>query len=254
MVSDNATIFTSDQFKAYCIRNGIFQKLIAPGHPSTNGLAERNVQTLKRKLKSMALEPGSIHKKVNEIMQRYRATPLSSGKSPAELYFNRRIRIRLDALKPSIKFKPTKPMPGVRRISVGERVQVLHTKDNKTVWKIGCVLRKFGELHYLIKLDDGYILKRHIDQLKSTRVQQRRVHFSPDTGSNTTNQQRIDYSQQFFEPVIVRQNQQEPGVQVAEGPNVQEPPEEPQGSQEQVIRRSGHTRKKPTYLNDYMSE
>lgn len=33
MVSDNASIFKSDQFKEYCTINGIFQKLIAPGHP-----------------------------------------------------------------------------------------------------------------------------------------------------------------------------------------------------------------------------
>jgi transposase InsO family protein len=47
MVSDNATIFVSEQFKSYGTQNGIFQKFIASGHPATNGLAERNVQTLK---------------------------------------------------------------------------------------------------------------------------------------------------------------------------------------------------------------
>jgi transposase InsO family protein len=36
MVSDNATIFVSDQFKSYCGQNGIFQQFIAPGHPATN--------------------------------------------------------------------------------------------------------------------------------------------------------------------------------------------------------------------------
>ncbi|XP_054278063.1 uncharacterized protein K02A2.6-like [Macrosteles quadrilineatus] len=36
-VSDNATIFTSEEFRAYCKINGIFQKFIAPGHPATNG-------------------------------------------------------------------------------------------------------------------------------------------------------------------------------------------------------------------------
>lgn len=147
MVSDNATVFTSDDFKSYCNKNGIFQKLIAPGHPSTNGLAERNVQTLKRKLKAMSAEPAALHDKVNEILQRYRATPLSCGKSPAEIYYNRRIRIRLDAIKPTVKFQSTKPIPGVRQLSVGERVQVLHTKNNKTVWKTGTILQKFGQLH-----------------------------------------------------------------------------------------------------------
>ena len=30
--------------------------------------------------------------------------------------------------------------------------------------------KKFGHLHYLVKLDDGYIFKRHINQLRSTSV------------------------------------------------------------------------------------
>ncbi|UYV68066.1 K02A2.6-like [Cordylochernes scorpioides] len=55
MVSDNASIFTSDTFSNYCLENEIRQKFIAPGHPATNGLAERNVQTLKNKLKSMIM-------------------------------------------------------------------------------------------------------------------------------------------------------------------------------------------------------
>lgn len=34
--------------------------------------------------------------------------------------------------------------------------------------------KKFGKLHYLVKLDDGYTLKRHIDQLRSSKVQQKK--------------------------------------------------------------------------------
>lgn len=47
MLSDNAAVFTC---------NGIFQKLIGLGHPSTNWLAERNVQTFKRRLKPSTIE------------------------------------------------------------------------------------------------------------------------------------------------------------------------------------------------------
>ncbi|XP_024868755.1 uncharacterized protein K02A2.6-like [Temnothorax curvispinosus] len=77
LVSDNATIFTSSEFKLYCKVNGIFQKFIAPGHAATNGLAERTVQTLK----------------------------LLCGQSPAELYLNRKLCIKLDALRP---YKPSR--------------------------------------------------------------------------------------------------------------------------------------------------
>jgi transposase InsO family protein len=68
MVSDNGTVFVNDEFKSYWGQNGIFQKFIAPGHPATNGLAERNVQTLKIRLKAVTNEPFSMHAKVREIL------------------------------------------------------------------------------------------------------------------------------------------------------------------------------------------
>lgn len=86
LVSDNASIFKSTEFKEYCVENGILQKFIAPEHPATNGLAERNVQTIKTKLKSMSGEHSSIPDKLREILFRFRATPLQSGRTPAELY------------------------------------------------------------------------------------------------------------------------------------------------------------------------
>jgi transposase InsO family protein len=68
MVSDNATVFVSEQFKSYCGQNRIFQKFIAPRHPATNGLAEGSVQTLETRLKTMENEPFSMHTKVREII------------------------------------------------------------------------------------------------------------------------------------------------------------------------------------------
>ena len=81
LASDNATIFTSTEFKNYCSTSGISQRLIAPGYPATNRLAERNVQTLKQHLKAMLKEPGAVQEKVQRILFRYRATPLFCGKS-----------------------------------------------------------------------------------------------------------------------------------------------------------------------------
>ncbi|KAJ8889528.1 hypothetical protein PR048_009027 [Dryococelus australis] len=47
MISDNATIFTSEEFAQFCKEAGVFQKFCAAGHPATNSPAERNVQMLK---------------------------------------------------------------------------------------------------------------------------------------------------------------------------------------------------------------
>lgn len=170
MVSDNATIFKSDEFKDYCVTHGIFQTFTAPGHPATNGLAERYVQILKAKLRRMEEEPGSMIHKIQKILLQFRATPLACGQSPAELYLNRSIRIRLDAIRP---FKPKANVPAaisVRQFKIGQRVSARVYTDNKPIWKLGVIKQKFGNLHYEVRLDTGYTLKRHIDQLRAVDV------------------------------------------------------------------------------------
>ncbi|GBM80645.1 hypothetical protein AVEN_87025-1 [Araneus ventricosus] len=138
MVSDNASIFTNEEFKYFCRINGIKQKFIAPGHPEKNGLAERNVQTLKDKLKLMSSENLPMHLKVQRIIFRYRTTTLASGKSPAEMYLNRQIRIKLDAMFPHYEMaSEQKIKPRTRMIKVGERVRTKFFVNNKPNWKRG---------------------------------------------------------------------------------------------------------------------
>ena len=47
MVTDNGTCFTSSEFQEFAQRNSIRHVRIAPYYPSSNGLAERAVQTFK---------------------------------------------------------------------------------------------------------------------------------------------------------------------------------------------------------------
>ncbi|UYV78628.1 K02A2.6-like [Cordylochernes scorpioides] len=132
MVSDNASIYTGDTFSNYCLENGIRQNFIAPGHPATNGLAERNVQTLKNKLKSMINENVPIHQKIQKILLRYRPTPLSNGRSPSEMYLNRQIRIKLDAMRPYQEERSQQQIqPRTRCLQIGERVQARVFISNK---------------------------------------------------------------------------------------------------------------------------
>ncbi|KAF2892722.1 hypothetical protein ILUMI_13450 [Ignelater luminosus] len=128
LVSDNAAIFTSEAFTSFCQRNGIQHKTIAPGHPATNGQADRFVQTLKVCLKSLVLEQGSLREKLNKILFYYRATPFfSGGKSPAENFLEKNLRTRLDLLH----FRPPRSqnpnlqpaVPPSRILRLGDRVQ-----------------------------------------------------------------------------------------------------------------------------------
>ncbi len=45
----------------------------------------------------------------------------------------------------------------------GDRVQSRSYANNKLAWKFGIVKKRIGKLHYLVQLDEGQTIKRHID-------------------------------------------------------------------------------------------
>ena len=96
LVSDNGPQFTSVEFKLFCKDNNIRHLYSAPYHPSSNGLAERGVQTVKMMLKKNS--GGSLQSRLNRSLFAYRSTPNASGKTPAEIVFGRQIRTKLTSL------------------------------------------------------------------------------------------------------------------------------------------------------------
>ena len=99
-VSDNGSQFTSFEFEDFLRKNGVAHTCSAPGHPETNGLAQRYVGHFKTKMKFMDRRD-HIEKRVQRLVFTYRTTPASNGKSPAELLMNRQPRSRYDGLKRS---------------------------------------------------------------------------------------------------------------------------------------------------------
>ena len=97
IVSDNGPCFTSQEFKDFAKNSGIRLITTAVYKNSTNGLAERMVQTLKRALRT---SKESIQLTLDRFLFNYRLTPHSTtGVSLAELMFGR--RSRLDLLWPT---------------------------------------------------------------------------------------------------------------------------------------------------------
>ena len=63
IVTDNARNFTSAEFESFLSRNGIKHLPSPPYHPSSNGLAERAVQSFKQSL--LKLKTNSIEERVS---------------------------------------------------------------------------------------------------------------------------------------------------------------------------------------------
>ena len=89
IVSDNGPQFTAQDFKDFCVNNGIKHTLIPPYHPATNGAAERAVQVIKQAVKKMdnAL---SLQRRLARFLLIYRTTPQATTEMrPDELFLHR---------------------------------------------------------------------------------------------------------------------------------------------------------------------
>lgn len=95
IVSDNGLQFTSTEFATFCAEHNIVHLRSSPRMPQSNGLAERMVQTLKKSMDKAT-------ENLDVVVTTYNYTPHSEleNKSPAEVFFGRKIRTPFDIFKP----------------------------------------------------------------------------------------------------------------------------------------------------------
>lgn len=178
LVSDNGTVFTSQEFKDFTKQNGIRHTTSAPYHPATNGLAERAVQTFKSFLKKSP--DGSLEDRLSKFLFSYRITPHSTtGNSPAELLFGRRPRSILDLVRPNLaqhvqtrqqQQKLHRDRNAKSRVfSVDDPVFVCNLPSKKD-WLPGTIVRTTGPLSFEIALADGRTVRRHYDHIRSRDI------------------------------------------------------------------------------------
>ena len=88
IVSDNGPQFTSTMFSNFCKINGIKHIRSSAYHPSSNGGAERFVQTIKRAQVAADIKRGDAEIKLQAFLQDYRATPTTTtGLTPRVIYW-----------------------------------------------------------------------------------------------------------------------------------------------------------------------
>ncbi|XP_037816409.1 uncharacterized protein K02A2.6-like [Lucilia sericata] len=182
IVSDNGTQFSSEQFQNWCKERAIEHTRTVRFHPSSNGQAERFVDTLKRALKKAEGEDTPTTS-LQTFLEVYRSTPnpnSPNGKSPAESFIGRKMRTVFDIIKkPKVTNRETNQKMekqyntkhGTRKRTYlhGDQVYALNFKGNKQHWVPGEFIEKIGNVVYntLIYVANRKILVRSdTDQLR----------------------------------------------------------------------------------------
>lgn len=169
LVSDNGTQFTSSEFQKFVELNGIAHLRSSPYYPMSNGQAERFVDTFKRALKKLNGE-GTSTRNLQTFLQCYRSTPnrqVEDGKSPAEVFIGREIRIQLDLLKLIVlsgDIKRNEKMQQQFNEKHGSKetqykskdfvFAYVHNNNNGFDWKPGVVIERIGNVMYNVLLDE----------------------------------------------------------------------------------------------------
>ncbi|XP_013175636.1 PREDICTED: uncharacterized protein K02A2.6-like [Papilio xuthus] len=174
IVTDNGTQFTSKEFEYFNRFYGIQHIFTPPYHPSSNGLAENAVKTLKRIIKKALQEKRDIHRALWSFLLYYRNVEhCTTGESPAMLLLGRPIRTRLDAIKPDreaqvrcAQQRQQEAAGGANR-TFGKSDTVWYRQYLKgEKWIPGQVVDVLGGSNFKVRGSDGGVVHRHIDQLR----------------------------------------------------------------------------------------
>ena len=146
LVSENSPQFTSAKFVEFMKANGIKHIRCAPYHPSSNGCAERFVQTFKRAISSGSHRKLSREQQLMSFLLTYQTLAHSTtGVSPCKLFSNTELRTHLDLLFPNVRRRGEEKQESqmkhhnlhahARGLNVGQRVMVRNFRAGPRQWR-----------------------------------------------------------------------------------------------------------------------
>ena len=175
VVTDNGPSFTSKEFKQFMRENGIVHVTSAPYHPSSNGLAERAVQTFKHGI--LRIAGATIQERLSKFLFKYRITPHTT----TGVLMGRRLRSRLDLLYPDVSRRVEKQQDRqkqthdntlpLRSFAEGDCVYAEDFTSSPCKWNAGTIVEVSGPLSYVVRLENGAVVRRHVDNIRKRPVQ-----------------------------------------------------------------------------------
>ena len=159
--------------------NGLKHVQSPPYHPAYDGLVGRAVQTFRQGMKH--LTAGSVSKRVSHFLFKYRTTLHSTtGITPAELMFGRKLQTHLDQLHPN-QSNVVQQSQYHQKIAhdshtkkqdfeVGDLVYAQNYGPGPK-WLAGEIVEVSGSVVYGVCLEDGREVKKHGEQLRKRQGQ-----------------------------------------------------------------------------------
>ncbi|CAH2208505.1 jg526 [Pararge aegeria aegeria] len=182
VVTDGGPPFGSHEMKEYFNRNGIIHNITSPYRPKGNGAAENAVKTVKRCIKKACFEGVEIDAAINKMLFNYRnCEQATTGVAPAVALIGRRLRGRLDILRPDVASRVrSKQLVQIERaggtqreVQRGDNVFIRNYGRDKTKWVEGQVSDQVGPSSFEVNVPHGTV-RRHIDQIiKPARASKR---------------------------------------------------------------------------------
>lgn len=196
LVTDNGTSFCAQEFEKFCELNGITHMTSPPYHPASNGQAESYVKIVKRGIKSSLQSSSNLRESrlnlLKYIFDYRNSVHSTTGTTPAQLVFGRKLRSRLDLLCPRAPPPPESPSSA----ALADRVvckQSLQTEvhggkdriftlgqyvwykkflnNNKFTWVKGIIVKSLGQRLFLIKdCSTANLVKRHTNQMLNCKA------------------------------------------------------------------------------------
>jgi hypothetical protein len=161
VMSDNAPNLVSFEVNSFFSSWGVKHDTSSPYIARSNGLAERNIQTVKQQLKKSSIANDDPFLALLAI----RSSPLASGESPAELFFRRRIRSSVICLREEEKLDQLSPEAS-SRFDVGQQVRI-YDHITKKYDKQGVITQKVAPRSVNIQTEGG-CYRRNDQDLRKT--------------------------------------------------------------------------------------
>ena len=136
VTTDGGPPYSGHEFQQYCQRMGVDHRITTPEDAQANGFSEAFVKIMVKLVHTAVVERRDPRKMVSSYLMAYRATPHKvTGRSPAELLFNRKIRTKMPGLRVQQEklkqktYADEKRKAQIKVVRPGDRVMVQQKKS-----------------------------------------------------------------------------------------------------------------------------